>query len=95
MLVACRLAGLSALEGALCRGQTRARNKPMRQWRTCNYERTPFEAERLSVQAGRSGKRAKFPDSGPAGHRSGHHAEAVFAPNTALRAGVAAREKAA
>ena len=35
MLVACRLAGLSALEGTMVAG-TGARNKPMRHWRSCS-----------------------------------------------------------
>jgi hypothetical protein len=69
MLVACRLAGLSALEGhyarvrvgAQCGPTQRSRKKPMRQRRTVGLSNVQsFGAERLSMQAGRSGKRAQI-----------------------------------
>jgi hypothetical protein len=54
----------------------------------CSVELQPFEAERLSMQAGRSGNIVEFPDSGPAGHHlPAIIAKAVFSPNAALSAG--------
>jgi hypothetical protein len=71
MLAACRLAGLSAREGHYAGlnarmqfGATqRPRDKPMRQWRIGDQTNLrPFEAEHLSLHAGRNGNRPKFPD---------------------------------
>jgi hypothetical protein len=47
----------------------------------------PFEAERRSVQAGRSGNGLEFPCSGPVGHHPpAVIAKRIFAPNTCLSA---------
>ena len=77
MLVACRLAGLSALEGHYAGLNARAqfeptqrpRNKPMRQRRTVGLSNVQsFGAERLSMQVGGAGKGLKFPDLGSRRH---------------------------
>ena len=80
MLVACRLAGLSALGGhyagvksrAMLGEAQRCRNAPMRGkadiW---SVELQPFGAKRLTVMMGGAGTRAAFPDSGPVSHPTG------------------------
>ena len=56
-----------------------------------SVELQPFEAERLSMQAGRNGNRSKFPDSGPVEHRPpANHAKAENSPNAALSPGLSA-----
>jgi hypothetical protein len=77
MLVACRLAGLSALEGHYAgfngRAQFGATRRPQqdahaaRRTSTLPNERRS-EPERLLVQAGRNGNGRIFPDSEPSGH---------------------------
>ena len=57
-----------------------------------SVELQPFEAERLSMQAGRNGNRSKFPDSGPVGHHPpADQAKAENSLNTALSAGALSR----
>jgi hypothetical protein len=100
MLVACRLAGPSALEGhyAGLNARTqfeptqRPRDKPMRQRRTgglSNFNRSGRNGG--PVQAGGAGTALNFPDSGPAGHHPpAVIAKPVFSPNAALSAGLSA-----
>jgi hypothetical protein len=99
MLVARRLAVYPRLRDTM-QASRRARNSG----RTSQYyaraamadrrsvELQPFEAERLSMQAGRNGNRSKFPDSGPVGHHPpADQAKAENSLNTALSAGALSR----
>jgi|HubBroStandDraft_6_1064221.scaffolds.fasta_scaffold70078_2 hypothetical protein len=99
MLVACRLAGLSALEGHYAGLKARTQFGanipvlcPCGNGGPAAVELQPFEAERLSMQAGRNGNRSKFPDSGPVGHHPpADQAKAENSLNTALSAGALSR----
>jgi hypothetical protein len=69
MLVACRLAGPSALWRGTLQGSTRSRNKPMRQWRIYeNANAMPDVALCLALPTAKPGVLVNFPDFNPSGH---------------------------